>query len=144
MMTAEKLRQRVSKVEALYLGAATPGERVAAGSVLRRLKERLAEVEPSEDGQAVPNDEHAKWRQSGQTRDARGRWIRSTSDGEGHDHRAHDPHEQQDGSTTCITFRLRDRWARYLLLALVKQYGVRTYRYRRWPELTVMTMATRS
>ena len=40
----EQLREKLRKIEALFAGAATPGERVAAGAALDRLKAKLAEV----------------------------------------------------------------------------------------------------
>jgi len=40
----EQLREKLRKVEALYFGAATAGEREAAGAAGERLKARLAEL----------------------------------------------------------------------------------------------------
>jgi len=37
-----------------------------------------------------------------------------------------------------VTFRLGDRWAKYLLLALAKHHGLKPYRNPRWPKLTVV------
>jgi hypothetical protein len=44
MAIEEQCRERLRKVEALLAGAATPGERSAAGAALERLKATLAEV----------------------------------------------------------------------------------------------------
>jgi hypothetical protein len=44
MSIENQLRERLRKVEALLAGAATPGERVAAGAALERLKATLAEI----------------------------------------------------------------------------------------------------
>lgn len=44
MTIAAQLRERLRKAEALYVGAATPGERVAAGAAVERLRARLAEL----------------------------------------------------------------------------------------------------
>ena len=44
-MTSEgQLRARLRKIEALFAGAATPGERGAAEAALARIKARLAEA----------------------------------------------------------------------------------------------------
>jgi len=43
MMIEEQLRERLRKVEALYLGAATAGERQAAEAAAARLKAKLEE-----------------------------------------------------------------------------------------------------
>jgi len=40
----QQLRERLKKVEALYFGAATAGERDAAGAAVERLKAKLAEI----------------------------------------------------------------------------------------------------
>ncbi|MEF2074545.1 hypothetical protein [Consotaella aegiceratis] len=40
----EQLREKLQKVEALYFGAGTAGERDAAGAALERLKDKLAEI----------------------------------------------------------------------------------------------------
>lgn len=44
MMIEEQLRERLRKVEALYLGAATAGERDAAEAAAARLKAKLEEA----------------------------------------------------------------------------------------------------
>jgi hypothetical protein len=44
----ERLRDKLEKVEALYLGAGTPGERQAAEAALRRLKAKLADTGPQD------------------------------------------------------------------------------------------------
>jgi hypothetical protein len=44
-MDEAKLREKLSKIEALFAGASTDGERVAAGEARRRIQERLASVE---------------------------------------------------------------------------------------------------
>jgi hypothetical protein len=49
-MDETTLRARLERIEALFAGAATPGERVAAGEAKRRILERLAglvEKDPS-------------------------------------------------------------------------------------------------
>jgi hypothetical protein len=40
----ERLRDKLRKVEALFAGAATPGERMAAGEAIARIKARLREA----------------------------------------------------------------------------------------------------
>ena len=44
MAIEEQLKERLRKVEALFLGAATAGEREAAGAAMGRLKAKLAEA----------------------------------------------------------------------------------------------------
>ena len=44
MLIEDQLRERLRKVEALFFGAATAGEREAAGAAATRLKAKLAEV----------------------------------------------------------------------------------------------------
>jgi len=48
-MTAERtLRDKLHKIEALFAGAATPGERTAAGAAADRIRKRLDEAAGSE------------------------------------------------------------------------------------------------
>jgi hypothetical protein len=44
-MDEAKLREKLSKIEALFAGASTEGERIAAGEARRRIQQRLASVE---------------------------------------------------------------------------------------------------
>ena len=44
MMIEEQLRERLRKVEALYFGASSAGEREAAGAAVERLKAKLDEA----------------------------------------------------------------------------------------------------
>jgi hypothetical protein len=44
-MDEAKLREKLSKIEALFAGATTEGERVAAGEARRRIQQRLQSVE---------------------------------------------------------------------------------------------------
>ena len=44
MTIEDELKERLRKVEALFMGAATAGERDAAGAAMERLKARLAET----------------------------------------------------------------------------------------------------
>ena len=50
MTSEEQLRARLRKIEALFAGAAMPGERLAAEAALARIKGRLAEAG---DGRAI-------------------------------------------------------------------------------------------
>ena len=43
-----QLREKLRKIEALFAGAGTPGERLAAAAALERVRARLAEVEKRE------------------------------------------------------------------------------------------------
>jgi hypothetical protein len=44
MPSEEELRARLRKIEALFAGAGTPGEKAAAGAAMQRIKERLREA----------------------------------------------------------------------------------------------------
>ena len=44
-MDEAKLREKLSRIEALFAGATTEGERVAAGEARRRIQQRLQSVE---------------------------------------------------------------------------------------------------
>ena len=44
MSSEDELRARLRKIEALFAGAGTPGERAAAGAALERIRTRLGEA----------------------------------------------------------------------------------------------------
>ena len=48
MSDETQLREKLRKIEALFAGAGTEGERLAAGAALARLRERLASLRRSE------------------------------------------------------------------------------------------------
>lgn len=48
MTIEDELKEKLRKVEALFMGAATPGERDAAGAAMGRLKAKLAETTAKE------------------------------------------------------------------------------------------------
>src|ERR1700724_1764000 len=48
MTIEDELKERLRKVEALFIGAATPRERDAAGAAMERLKAKLAETAAKE------------------------------------------------------------------------------------------------
>jgi hypothetical protein len=48
MSSEDELREKLRKIEALFAGAMTPGERDAAGAAAERIRARLAEVEARE------------------------------------------------------------------------------------------------
>lgn len=43
-MNIEELKAKLRKIEALFAGATTPGERLAAGAAMERIKERLRQA----------------------------------------------------------------------------------------------------
>jgi hypothetical protein len=88
-MDESQLIERLRRVENLFAGAATQGEREAAANALERIRRRLADVQRSDP-----------------------------------------PIEQK--------FRLTDVWSRRLLLALLRRYGIRPYRYAGQRQTTVM------
>ena len=48
-MTPEQiLRDKLRKIEALFAGAATPGEKAAAGAAAERIRERLGKISGTE------------------------------------------------------------------------------------------------
>lgn len=48
MSTESQLRDKLRKIEALFAGAGTPGEKLAAAAALARMRARLADVERSD------------------------------------------------------------------------------------------------
>jgi hypothetical protein len=48
MTTQSQLRDKLRKIEALFAGAGTAGERLAAGAALERVRAKLAEIERQE------------------------------------------------------------------------------------------------
>jgi hypothetical protein len=94
-MEEAKLREKLARIEALFAGATTEGERVAAAEARRRIQLRL---------QAV---------------------------------------EQRDPP---VEYRLTaaDAWSRKILLALLRRYDLKPYRYRNQRRTTVMVKAPAS
>ena len=88
-MDEEQLIEKLRRVENLFAGAATKGERDAAANALQRIRRKLENLERSD-----PPVEHK--------------------------------------------FRLTDIWSRRLLLALMRRYGLRPYRYAGQRHTTVM------
>ena len=93
-MDEGQLIERLRRVENLFAGAATAGEREAAANAAERIRRRLKELAVS------------------------------------------DPPVEQK-------FRLTDVWSRRLLLALMRRYGIRPYRYAGQRHTTVMARVSR-
>ena len=93
-MDEGQLIERLRRVENLFAGAATAGERHAAANASERIRQRLKELQLS------------------------------------------DPEVEQK-------FRLTDVWSRRLLLALMRRYGIRPYRYAGQRHTTVMARVSR-
>jgi len=89
MLDGAKLREMLERIEALYLGATTPGERAAAASARERIEARLGEI------------------------------------------RRTDPAIE-------MQFNMRNPWSKKLLVALLRRYGFKPYRYYRQRHTTVM------
>ena len=89
MTDEQRLIQKLQLIEALFAGAATPGEREAAAQARERIRARLRS-------------------------------------------------QQQTDPPIEYTFTLRDRWSRKLLIALMRRYDLRPYRYPRQRHTTVM------
>jgi len=90
-----KLIEKLKRIEALYSGAATPGEEKAALNAREKIKEKIE-----------------------QCRDA-------------------DPPIE-------YKFTLADAWSRKLLLALLRRYDIKPYRYHRQRYTTVMARISKS
>ncbi|HWH71645.1 MAG TPA: hypothetical protein VNT26_19890 [Candidatus Sulfotelmatobacter sp.] len=89
-MTAEqRFIEKLQRIEALFAGAATPGEREAAAQARDRIRSRLHE-------------------------------------------------QQQQDPAVEFAFKLRDRWSHKLLIALLRRYQIRPYRYRGQRYTTIM------
>ena len=94
-MTDEaRLIEKLQRIEALFAGATTPGERQAAGLARDRIRSRLQAQQATD-----PAIEYA--------------------------------------------FKLRDRWSHKLLIALLRRYQIRPYRYRGQRYTTVMARVPR-
>ena len=89
MTDEQRLIEKLQRIEALFAGAATPGEREAAAAARERIRARLRE-------------------------------------------------QQQSDPPVEFTFTLRDRWSHKLLIALLRRYGLRPYRYPRQRHTTIM------
>jgi hypothetical protein len=89
MTDEEKLIEKLRLIEALFAGAATPGEREAAAAARDRIRKRLSE-------------------------------------------------QQQTDPPVEFSFKLRDRWSHKLLIALLRRYQIKPYRYRGQRYTTIM------
>ena len=89
MTEEQKLIEKLQRIENLFSGATTPGERDAAGNALGRIRQRLKEIERTE-----PPIEYR--------------------------------------------FTMTNMWSRRLLVALLRRYGIRPFRYYRQRYTTVM------
>jgi tRNA nucleotidyltransferase (CCA-adding enzyme) len=89
---SDALRERLRKIEALFAGAGTPGERDAAAAAAARIRARLAAAARS----AAPVE---------------------------------------------MRLSVSDPWARQLLIALCRRYGIEPYRYRRMHRQTLLVRA---
>jgi hypothetical protein len=94
-MTEQELVEKLEKIERLFAGATSDGEREAAAQARDRVRSRLAA--------------------SGTT-----------------------------GDEIEYKFSLADVWSRRLLLALMRRYGIRPYRYRGQRRTTVMARVSES
>src|SRR5712691_3751447 len=95
MSERDRLLEKLRRIEALYAGAATDGERAAADGARKRIAAKLTE------------------------------------------HEVADPPVE-------YRFTLNNPWSRKLLVALLRRYGIRPYRYPRQRYTTVMARVSRS
>ena len=89
MTEEQRLIEKLQRIEALFAGAATPGEREAAAQARDRIQARLGQ-------------------------------------------------QQKTDPPVEFAFNLRDRWSHKLLIALLRRYQIRPYRYRGQRYTTVM------
>lgn len=89
MTEEERLIQKLQLIEALFSGAATPGEREAAAAARDRIRTRLKS-------------------------------------------------QQETDPPIEFSFKLRDRWSHKLLIALLRRYQIRPYRYAGQRYTTIM------
>jgi hypothetical protein len=89
MTDEQRLIEKLQRIEALFAGAATPGEREAAAQARDRIRSRLRD-------------------------------------------------QQQTDPPLEFAFKLQDRWSHKLLIALLRRYQIRPYRYRGQRYTTVM------
>ncbi|MBS0240727.1 MAG: hypothetical protein JSS20_01030 [Proteobacteria bacterium] len=61
MTNEDELRDKLRKIEALFAGAKTPGERDAAGAAAERIRARLAEIGASEQAIEMRFAIHDPW-----------------------------------------------------------------------------------
>jgi hypothetical protein len=94
MTDEQRLIEKLQRIEALFAGAATPGEREAAAQARDRIRSRLRE-------------------------------------------------QQQTDPPVEFAFKLRDRWSHKLLIALLRRYQIRPYRYRGQRYTTIMARVPR-
>lgn len=137
MATAEKLRECIAGVEGLSVSATDPRDRDATANVLRRLRARLAEEQPSEGGGSIPTGNRRTpffFRKA-----ATAPSTKSTSNAEGQQNqREGDARDQQDGNSTRMAFRVWDDYTRYLLRALAEHHGLTYHRKREWGQTIVL------
>ena len=89
MTEEQRLIEKLQRIEALFAGAATAGERDAAAHARDRIRARLRE-------------------------------------------------QQQTDAPVEFAFKLREQWSHKLLIALLRRYQIRPYRYRGQRYTTVM------
>ena len=89
MTEEQRLIEKLQRIEALFAGAATPGERDAAAQARERIRSRLQS-------------------------------------------------QQQTDPPVEYSFKLRDQWSNRLMIALLRRYGLRPYRYPRQRYTTIM------
>jgi hypothetical protein len=127
MATAEKLRECIAGVEALSVSATDPRDRDATANVLRRLRARLAEEQPSEDGRSIPTGKLTFLKKQ------------STSNAEGQQNqRQGDARDKQDGNSVRMSFWFSDEWTRCLLRALAEHHGLKYHRKRERGQTVVL------
>ncbi len=89
MIDEQRFIEKLQRIEALFVGAAMPGERDAAAQTRDRIRGRLRE-------------------------------------------------QQQTNPPVEFAFKRRDRWSHKLLIALLRRYQIRPYRYRGQRYTTIM------
>lgn len=129
MMTEQQLREKLRKIQQLYEGSRTPGERDAAAAAMNRVKQALDALGPQPGSGQRPG------------------WMPS---GFGWAPRPEPPRQQQppreppQEPLTEIQYTFPDQWRRRLFAALCRRYGLNPFRYKGQRYTTVMLKVKRS
>lgn len=123
MMTEQQLREKLRKIQQLYEGSRTPGERDAAAAAMNRVQQALEALGP----QSRPNPAPG-WMPSGFTWEPRSK-----------------PRQQPPEEPLIeVQYTFPDQWRRRLFAALCRRYGLNPFRYKGQRYTTVMLRVKRS
>lgn len=124
MMTEQQLREKLRKIQQLYEGSRTPGERDAAVAAMNRVRQALDALGPRTE------DSGPGWFPGG--------WAPRTESTRPQARR--EPHE----AVIEMQFTFPDQWRRRLFSALCRRYGLSPFRYKGQRYTTVMLRVRKS